>query len=241
MNVRRIDTILKILIEKKSVSLNELIKVLNVSEATIRRDLNLLEDSGKIQRVHGGAILIDEKEENIDYKREKNYLLKEKIAKKAVEVIKDNMVIFLDAGSTTGIIIKYLKVKKNIIVITNGICHLEELAKNNIKTHLLGGEAKFSTGAVVGIGAVQALKNYNIDIAFIGANGVSIDGYSTPDPKEAMIKSEAVRKANKVYFLCDNSKFNKKFLINFAFLEDGELITDTDEKVPENIKEIFNK
>lgn len=117
---------------------------------------------------------------------------------------------------------------------TNGITHLEELNRYGIETYLLGGEAKFTTGATVGIGAVYSLRNYNIDVAFIGANGITKDGYSTPDTREAMIKSEAIKKSNRVYFLCDSSKFGKKSFVVFASLEEGELITDGE--IPEEFR-----
>ncbi len=226
MNVRRLSTILKILEEKRSVTLQELIDKLQVSEATIRRDLTTLEKQGKLKRVHGGAILTEEKEENIISKKELHLKAKEKIAKKAIEFIKNGSILYLDAGSTTETIIKYLENKENIIVVTNGITLLEELGKYGIETHLIGGEAKFTTGATVGIGAVQSLRTYNIDIAFIGANGISPEGYSTPDPKEAIVKSEAIKRSKKVYFLCDSSKFYKKSFVNFATLDEGELITE---------------
>lgn len=234
MNVRRQVSILKLLTEKKSITIQELIDTLNVSEATIRRDLTALEKNGKLKRVHGGAILNDSKEEDIISKKGVHSKEKEKIAKKASEFVKDGDIIYLDAGSTTEAMIKYLEGKENIIVVTNGITHLEELNRYGIETHLLGGEAKFITGATIGIGAVHSLRTYNIDIAFIGANAVSKDGYSTPDTKEAIIKSEAVKRSEKVYFLCDSSKFGKKSFINFATLEDGELITEGD--IPQELK-----
>lgn len=238
MNVRRFDIILNLLKEKKNVTIQELMDKLNVSEATIRRDLTFLEKKEKIKRVHGGAILNEPKEENIISKKSIHSTEKEKIAKKASEFIMNNSIIYLDAGSTIEALIKYLKGKENIIVITNGITHLEELNKYEIETYLLGGEAKFITGATVGIGAILSLRTYNIDLAFLGANAISEDGYSTPDPKEAMIKNEVVKRSKKVYFLCDSSKFNKKSFINFAALDDGELITEGE--IPENLKNKIN-
>lgn len=231
MNVRRFDTILKILRENGDVKLQELTEKLNVSEATIRRDLTLLEKKGAILRVHGGAVLNTEKERDITTKKSIYSKEKEKIAKKAIEYVKDGDVVYLDAGSTTETLIKYLAKKENIVVVTNGITHFEELRRCGVEAFLLGGEIKFTTGATVGIGAVQALKTYNIDVAFMGSNAVDKNGFSTPDSKEAIIKSEVVKNTEKVYFLCDSSKFGKKTFINFASLEDGEIISEVE--VPE--------
>ena len=133
MNVRRFDIILNLLKEKKNVTIQELMDKLNVSEATIRRDLTFLEKKEKIKRVHGGAILNEPKEENIISKKSIHSTEKEKIAKKASEFIMNNSIIYLDAGSTIEALIKYLKGKENIIVITNGITHLEELNKYEIE------------------------------------------------------------------------------------------------------------
>lgn len=234
MNVRRFDIILKLLNENKSIKLQELMEKLKVSEATIRRDLNILEKKGKIKRVHGGAVLNTPSEEDIISKKTLHSKEKEKIGKIASSYVNDGDIIYLDAGSTTEILIKYLEEKENIKVVTNGITHLEELNRYGIETYLLGGEAKFTTGATVGIGAVHSLRSYNIDVAFIGANGITKDGYSTPDTREAMIKSEAIKKSNRVYFLCDSSKFGKKSFVVFASLEEGELITDGE--IPEEFK-----
>lgn len=239
MNVRRKNIILKMLEKNGSVTLEELLNELNVSEATIRRDLNSLEEVGKIIRIHGGAVLPSSKEDDIRIKKNLHIKIKEKIAKKAIKYVKDGDIIYLDAGTTTGCLIKLLGKKSNIIVITNGISHLEELNYQGIETHLLGGEIKFNTGATVGISAVQSLRNYNIDIAFLGANSITANGYSTPDTKEAIIKSEVAHRAKQVFFLCDSSKFNKKAFINFAFLEMGTLITDGD--VPKEIKDILSE
>ena len=80
------------------------------------------------------------------------------------------------------------------------------------------------------------LKNYNFDIVFIGANGVNEDGYSTPDPEEVIVKSEAIKRGKKVYFLCDHSKFKENSFMNFASLEDGTLITDGN--IPKELEKI---
>ena len=221
--------------KRKNIRLNEIIEELKVSEATARRDLNFLEEKGKIRRVHGGAVLIEDREENIDYKKLVFSEEKDRIGKKAASYVKNGDTIFLDAGSTTECVIKYLSGKEDVKVVTNGFTHIEELTKRGIETYLLGGKVKVKTGAVIGSTALFSLKNYNFDVVFIGANGINFDGYSTPDPEEVLVKSEAVKKGRKVFFLCDHSKFNERSFINFASLKDGILITDSE--IPKDIKE----
>ncbi len=95
----------------------------------VRRDLNFLEEKGKIKRVHGGAVLVENKEEDIVYKKMVYSDEKDIIGKKAAALVKNGDIIYLDAGSTTESVIKYLKEKEDIKVVTNGFTHIEELTK----------------------------------------------------------------------------------------------------------------
>ncbi|MEI0579374.1 DeoR/GlpR family DNA-binding transcription regulator [Brachyspira pilosicoli] len=235
LKISRYELILEIIKEKRNIKIEELIERLNVSEATIRRDLTFLEDAGKIRRVHGGAVLVNNSEESLIYKKEIYSKEKEQIAKFASSFVEKGNRIYLDAGSSVFAMIKYLADIEDITVITNGICHIDELYKRKIETYLIGGKIKILTGALVGGSAVLSLKNFNFDLAFMGANGISVNGYSTPDSEEALIKSEVLKKANKTYFLCDESKLYKESLINFCSLEDSYLITNAKE-IDDNIK-----
>ena len=234
LNIERYNLILQMLEERRSIRLQDIVEKLNISEATVRRDLNFLEKSGKLKRVRGGATFIDEKEEDIDYKKVLNLKGKNKIAKEAAAQINDGDIMFLDAGSTTQCVIKYLKEKKNIKVVTNGFTHIQELTNLGIETYIVGGKIKKRTGAVVGSIATHLLGKYNFDVVLLGANAVNEEGYFTPDPEEVIVKRKAMEKGNKIYFLCDKSKLNKKNFIKFAKLNSGILITDGE--IPENIE-----
>lgn len=225
LNIERQKLIMDKLQKKHNIKLKEIVKDLNISEATVRRDLNELEIKGKIKRIHGGAILIKEYEHDITSKEKINIEGKESIGQKAVEYVKNGDIIYLDAGTTVGKMIKYLKEKK-VKVLTNGISHIPELLKYGIETYLIGGKIKEKTSAIVGFSAVESLKKYNIDKAFIGANSVNEKGYGTPDSEEAIVKQCAIENSIKVFFLCDSSKFKEESFITFATLECGELITD---------------
>lgn len=239
LNIERYNLILELIKNKKNIKLNELAEEMDVSEATVRRDLNFLEEKGKIRRVHGGAVLIENKEEDIIYKKMVFSEEKNKIGKEAASHVKNGDIIFLDAGSTAECMIKYLEDKKDIKVVTNGFTHMEELAKFGIETYLIGGKVKIKTGATVGATAVMALKSYNFDISFIGANGITLDGYSTPDPEEVIVKSEAIKRGKEVYFICDESKFKANSFINFASLDEGVLITNG--KIPTELEKSMRK
>lgn len=230
LSIERYEIIMKFLEERKNIEISDIVSELNTSEATARRDLNFLEKKGKLKRVHGGAILLERSSENtLDYKKLIHLEAKEIIAKKASSFVKNGYTVFLDAGSTTEVLIKYLKDKKDIKVVTNGYSHIQELVNQGIESYLLGGKIKNITGAVVGITAMFTLKNYNFDVVFIGANAVDKNGYSTSDSDEVLVKNEAIKRGKKVFFLCDSSKINKKSFIYFATLKDGILITEKDE------------
>lgn len=226
LTYERHNLIVKLLNKNKNIKLIDVIAEFKISEATARRDLIELEKKGVLLRVHGGAVIPNFKEHDMPTKGKMNVEHKKRIAKKASLYINNGDTIFLDAGTSVGYLIKYLK-DKNVTVITNGISHIPELLSLNISTYLIGGKIKTLTSAIVGFDAVESLKRYNFSKAFIGANSKNEKGYSTPDHEEAIIKKTAVTHATSVYFLCDTSKHNTDSLINFASLEDGILIDES--------------
>ncbi|WP_297596773.1 DeoR/GlpR family DNA-binding transcription regulator [uncultured Cetobacterium sp.] len=230
LNIERENSILELLKQKESIKIKEIVTLLNISEATARRDLSSLEKKELLKRVHGGAILNISsnisKDFNIQYRKNINRTEKEKIAKLAVSFIQNDSCIFLDAGTTTLEMIKYLKAL-NLKVVTNGLNLIEELENYEIESYLIGGKIKSKTSCTTGFSAVEYLKTFNFDCVFIGANAFNLDGYSTPDSEEAMVKSQAISRGNNIFFLCDNSKFEKNSFINFSSLRVGTLITDS--------------
>lgn len=220
--------ILELLAEKKVVKLQELVEVTSSSESTIRRDLSQLEKEKKLRRVHGGAALLHQKREELSVleKSTKNIQEKRMIAQYAARFVEDGDCIYLDAGTTTLEMIPYLDAK-DIVVVTNGITHLEALLEKDIPTYLLGGFIKKKTKALIGRGALNSLENYSFDKCFIGVNGIHLDfGYTTPDPEEAMVKSLAMKLSRQAYVLADHSKMNESTFAKIADLQDATIITD---------------
>ncbi len=225
----RHNIILRELKIKGMISVNDLVKLLNASESTIRRDLNALDSEGLLKKIHGGATLVGEKASRHDYKvnvrKSLNLDEKRKIAIHAASLIKDEDVIYIDAGTTTELIIDFIS-NTNIIAVTNGIVHAKKLLEKNIKTFILGGEIKDVTEAIVGSNAVLDLKKYNFCKGFFGANGISNEnGYTTPDANEGMVKAEALRRCKKAYVLADESKLDQVSFLTFGNIEDATLIT----------------
>ncbi len=230
LSEERHSVILQLLQERKAVTVTEFTKILGISESTIRRDLNTLAGMGKINKVHGGATVIEEErktiEENVAEKEVKNVEEKNKIVKYAAGLIRDDDFIYLDAGTTTGKLIDCIKRTKAVFV-TNGIFHAKRLTQKGVKVFLLGGELKLSTEAMIGMTALDALKQYNFTKAFLGANGIHEQyGFTTPDPAEAMIKKEVMNRSFMRCVLADSSKFGQISSVSFGNLSQACIVTD---------------
>lgn len=225
----RMNKIVEIVDDKGSVSVQELMEMLNTSESTIRRDLASLHNNGQILKVHGGAVTVKNnmrtKDDEVFLRQELNRESKVKIARHAVSLIQPNDFIYLDAGTTTDIMADYMD-EKSITVVTNGISHAKKLASKGIRTYLLGGLLKSSTEAIVGEEAVISLRKYNFVKGFFGTNGVTVkEGFTTPEVKEALLKEKAMERTKDIYILADSSKFGCISSVKFGDFNKGNIIT----------------
>ena len=225
MSIEREKQILEILLRKKKVSVPLLAKVLYVSEPSIRRDLQNLEKQNLIKRVHGGAIL----EETALSKNKIPFLIREYeqsdaksvIAGKAIHLIADNDVIFLDASTSCYYLIPYLSTKSNITVITNGVKTLTKLAEYGIHAVSTGGDLLNNCMALVGEIALRTVETYNADIALFSCRGVSEDGYLTDiSPEENHVRKKMIRHAKRAYLLCASEKMGKGYFHNLCHKND---------------------
>ena len=214
--------------EKKAITVTELIELLDTSESTIRRDLNALHKMGRLRKVHGGATVIEDnntQDEEIRIREKINIEDKDIIAKYAASLINKNDFVYIDAGTTTELLIDYITEKKASFV-TNSRGVAKKIAQKGLKVYILGGEFKISTEAIVGVEAMQGLMKYNFTKGFFGTNGISErTGFSTPDILEAKVKEEAVKRSTKAFILADKSKFNKNSSITFAEIDKAIIIT----------------
>jgi DeoR family transcriptional regulator, fructose operon transcriptional repressor len=217
---------------KHTVKIQELVDLTNSSESTIRRDLSQLEDEKYLKRIHGGASLLQGKlsEPTIIEKSAKNHHEKAMIAKEAVSLVEEGDCIYLDAGSTTLLMVEFLPINKELVVVTNGLTIIEPLMKKGIKTYLIGGYLKPLTGAMIGRGALAAIDQYRFDKCFLGVNGIHIElGYTTPDPEEAALKMTALQLSREKYVLADHTKFGEISFSKIADLSEAKIITDESE------------
>jgi DeoR family fructose operon transcriptional repressor len=243
---QRFEEILKIVDEQRSVTVQELMELLDASESTIRRDLTTLHSNGRLIKVHGGAVALgsnyNTKDDYVESRQSLNSDEKRVIAKYAASLIRANDFVYLDAGTTTEYLIDYLE-EKNAVFVTNAIAHARKLIKAGCTVYLIGGELKASTEAIVGNEAIMNLNKYNFTKGFFGTNGVSMKiGFTTPDLNEAMVKKAAFVRCSDSYVLCDSSKFNQICPITFAEFSETKIITtnldDTRYKQCKNILEV---
>lgn len=239
--------ILDMVKSQKSITVNELCAVLKASESTIRRDLNMLAEKGLLNKVHGGAIALNDDLESVEHDvEEKSKLYTEEklaISKYASSLIEDGDFVYIDAGTTTEKMIDFLPDKK-VTFVTNGFIHAKKLARRGFKVFIPGGEIKSVTEAIVGAECVLALQKYNFTKCFMGVNGISVkSGFTTPDGNEAVVKSAVATNSKQIYVLADHSKFDKISSVTFMTLNKGIIITDrlTDRKYigKASIKEVL--
>lgn len=164
--------------ENGRVKVKELSAKFKVSEDLIRKDLALLAQQGKLKKTYGGAVLIKENvhREFATQRKSINLVAKQKIAQKALSLIKDDYVVFLDI-STINIELAYLIAKSDLkaIIVTNMLEIVNILAKSNIRVIFIGGEFDFGKDGFVGSLTIEMLKNFRFDLAFMGV--VSVDIY----------------------------------------------------------------
>ena len=213
----------------------ELSARLGVSEATVRRDLQSLEDQRLVRRVHGGAEPVRRStagELLFNEKTSLNASEKELIAERALDYIHDNDAIFLDGGSTVLALARKLHKRKNLTVVTNSLMAASELMETSHRLILLGGEFRARSRTLVGPLTSRILESLAIHTAFLGTMGFTAEsGISTSDPNEAYTKELVMKRAGQVILLTDSSKLGTPSLAGSGSVEDIDLII-SDQNVP---------
>lgn len=227
---QRLDQILQIASKTEFVEVDDLANRLNVSQMTIRRDLQRLSELGLMQRRHGGAVISSSIREEKDYvtKKALNLGSKKRLATAALSFINDNDILYLDGGTTTFELASLLDSAQHLTVITNDISAAKELLSKDISTIMVGGALQKSTQTSMGSTAAEFLKQFSVTTAFIGTTAVGHNfDVMCPTIEKAILKRTAMQIAQKSILLADNSKFFGYSLNRFANLSDfSTTITD---------------
>lgn len=211
----------------------DLVELVKYSEATVKRDLVILEKNGLIRRTRGGAMIIDNQKIDVPYLMKVTHLdednNKQYIANIAETLIKDDMVIFLDSSTTCLHLVKNLSKFDGLQIITNGIltaAMLSEFTSANIS--VLGGSIVPKRATINGSKAYDNALSYNADIAFISCRGLDFDhGLTEVHEGEALIKKAFRKQANQLVVLATADKLDHKYMYQgIACHEIDCLITD---------------
>ncbi len=219
--------IYELLQKSGEVQTTELCQLFQVSDMTIRRDLQSLEQERKIIRTHGGALLPAEK---IPQKSNGEETVKEKIAKKGLGLLQGLQKIFIDSGTTTSYLAANLPEGKESVVVTNNLRIVQEVSANpSASVLIIGGAMRKETLSCYGTQAEEQIRRYRVDVAFLGAAAIGQDGYIYDGyPPEEGVKKSIIQSAARTYVLVDSSKFGHYGLITYSHVNGVEgIITDS--------------
>jgi DeoR family transcriptional regulator of aga operon len=227
---QRLDSILAQLGSTGSVSVSELAETLGASPATVRRDLELLEEQKLLSRSHGGAVrngLLYELP--VRYRGGQKAQEKSRIADAAAERIADAQTVGLTGGTTTTEVARRLR-GRQLTIVTNAINIASELViSESIRLVVTGGVARPQSYELTGPLAERTLEGLNVDVLFLGVDGVNASGLTTYDEVEAQTDRKMVERAARVIVVCDSSKIGRSALSSISTLSEiDELITDVD-------------
>ena len=213
------------------LTVKELTNLFEVSNVTIRRDFNELEKQGLLRRTYGGAIIPESTiaepsvlERQIKYLEEKR-----KIGELAAQLIKDGESIMIDGGTTTLQVAKSIKLKKNLVAVTNALNVAMELqGSDKIETILIGGTLRKKTLVLAGPLSEENLDRFQTDKVILGISALSIEkGLFTVNPLEAKVKKTMISSGGELIVVADSSKIGKVAFVFIASVGDiSKLITD---------------
>lgn len=225
---QRQQQILEYLQSKKSITIRKAAEIFMVSEATVRRDLDELASTGKIERTHGGAVLHTGTGFEWQHAEKMQEMIPEKkrIAIAAKKLIEDGDSLFLDTGTTTYLLAEELKEKKRLTVVTNNldIAYTTELDATSTMI-ITGGIRRDGYSSLVGDIAADLVRKLYVDVSFIGADAVSVgNGVFNTNFNEIGIKKSGIESGKRKVLLADSSKFSRKALAKICDLQEFDII-----------------
>lgn len=244
--VDRLQRIMDIVRTEGNATVRYLARLLNVSEATIRRDLKTIctTDTIPIKRLKGGILYLLDKlgyEPMFDLKLAQMTTEKKRIAKAAMNLVEDGDTLLLDSGTTIYYFARLLGSKKGLKVIATDLRVAEELARfPNILTIVVCGEVRPGYFSIGGTEAVKFLSSFRADKAFIATDAWNIEGTFNSSIFEVEIKRTLLELASKRYLLADHTKFGKNAFVKVSDINVFDAIV-TDQNLPKSVVEELKK
>lgn len=226
----RRDKMASLIRQKGEISIGELkTHFPSVSEMTLRRDLEFLDQQGHVVRVHGGVksieAIIGLSEETYAKRSTENVDQKDRIARKALEFVKPNTSIFLDSGTTTTALSRLIPDQPCDIFTTGVTCAAELARLDKPIIFLAGGNLNKVSLSTFGSQVTSQISDVNFTVAFLGVTGFTAKaGFTTGVLDDCELKKKAIQKASKVVMLMDSSKIGKVLTYTFASLEDVDVV-----------------
>lgn len=238
MKEKRLDSLEQYILDNRSVTIDNICETYHISKNTVRRDLDELESRGNIVKVYGGVKAADMaiiktplssfEERHIAQMKEKEY-----ICRLAANLISDGDIIYIDTGTTCTNMVEYIK-HLHCTIITNSLqVATMAVPYQALDVIMLPGKLNRETLSFVGIEAIDNLKVYNIDKAFMASTGVTVEnGLTNASSEEYSIKKTVVEGSHLMYLLADYTKFGRTALHTYCGLSSVNAII-TEQRPPE--------
>ena len=246
----RAKRILRILLQQGNTSVDDLVKLLDSSPASVRRDLSRMETNGLVRRTHGGASLAGDTlyepfRFDAAFQIRENRFADEKlkIALAAADLIQDNDTIGLTAGTTTTQVARKLRHLKNLHIVTNALNIGMELSNQaDLRVTMTGGYIRWPGAfSMVGPAALDSLEHIFVDKVFLGACGIDpVHGVTTIEAEEALLFRVLVAHSKQVVVLADSSKMGMVSPALTCKISEVDTIV-TDDGIAPDIVEAFGK
>jgi DeoR family fructose operon transcriptional repressor len=231
----------QLVVQRGRLSVAAVAEQFGVTTETVRRDLAVLERAGVLRRVHGGAVptsTVALVELGLGERQSRRSEQKARIVSAALDLLPGRQgSVILDGGTTTAALAELLPHDRQLLVVTDAVPIAARLASApGISVHMLGGRVRGVTQCAVGEEATRALADLRVDVAFLGANGITAEhGFTTPDAAEAAVKRAMVAAGQRVVVLADSDKLCQESLVRFAVPSDVDVLVTDDGADPEAV------
>ena len=237
--------IIKELQEKGRVKVKELSAKFKVTEDLIRKDLTALEERGQLKKTYGGAVRMKENvhRELASQRKTINQEAKRKIAKKAMPLIKDGYIVFLDISTVNIELARMIaESRTKATIVTNMLDAVNILAKSDVRVVFIGGEFDYGRDGFVGSMALEMIKNFRFDISFMGVVGVDIheNSVTTYMANDGIMKKEILAISRNSYMMCEFEKLKQFGNYKYAGLDEFTGII-LDKEADSDLTEILKK
>ena len=235
--------IMDILRKDGIIKISDISRRFSVSNETARRDLEYLQDTEQLKRIYGGAILTGNNAGNVHQAPHGHVRRSQKasIGKAAAALVKSGETIILDIGSTTLEIARHLSNISGITVLTNSLPIMNELAGTQVTVFCLGGRLNSDELSMYGKVTIDALQQFFVDRAFIGAGGVTLEGgISDYNSEEAIVRQALIKRADQTVLVVDSGKFGTNAFASVCGFDDIDVVV-SDENLSAEFRDGLRK